>query len=84
MGVSADGAAGAGVLEADGYRFVGAVEPKADDFDGQGHLNNAATVRLFNDMRVEYVHGRIGSWWPEMIRERLHDRGARGSRALRE
>ena len=39
-----------------------------DDFDAQGHLNNAATVRLFNDMRVAYVHGRIGSWWPDEIR----------------
>ncbi len=59
---------GARVLAADGYRFVHDVVPRADDFDGQGHLNNASTVRLFNDMRIAYVHGEIGSWWPESIR----------------
>ncbi len=55
-------------LERDGYRFVAPVVTRADDFDAQGHLNNAATVRLFNDMRVAYVHGRVGPWWPEQIR----------------
>jgi acyl-CoA thioesterase FadM len=55
------------VLELDGYRFIAPVVTRADDFDGQGHLNNASTVRLFNDMRVAYVHGRIGPWWPEQI-----------------
>jgi acyl-CoA thioesterase FadM len=56
------------VLEADGYRFVVPVVTTDTDFDAQGHLNNAATVRLFNDMRVAYVHGRVGPWWPEAIR----------------
>ena len=38
----------------------------------QGHLNNAATVRLFNDLRVAYVHDAIGPEWIETIRrERL-------------
>jgi acyl-CoA thioesterase FadM len=60
--------AGARALGADGYRFVDPVAPRADDFDGQGHLNNASTVRLFNDMRIAYVHGKVGSWWPEAIR----------------
>lgn len=64
MGVST----GLDELEADGYRVVAPIETTPDDFDGQGHLNNAATVRLFNHMRVGYVHGRIGSWWPEAIR----------------
>ncbi len=68
MGVSVDGGAGPGALEADGYRFVRRVVPRDDDFDTQQHLNNAATVRLFNDMRVAYVHGEIGAWWPEAIR----------------
>ena len=45
------------MLAADGYRFVGPVEPGAYDFDAQSHLNNAATVRLFNDLRIAYVHG---------------------------
>jgi acyl-CoA thioesterase FadM len=26
------------------------------------------SVRLFNDMRIAYVHGRIGAWWPEAIK----------------
>jgi acyl-CoA thioesterase FadM len=67
VGVNADDA-GARALEADGYRFVEAVETRDDDFDAQGHLNNASTVRLFNDLRVAYVHGRVGSWWPDEIR----------------
>ena len=68
MGVSTGASAGEGVLEADGYRAVAPVDTQPHDFDTQGHLNNAATVRLFNDMRVAYVHGRIGAWWPEEIR----------------
>lgn len=58
---------GANALESDGYRVVQPVETRADDFDRQGHLNNAATVRLFNDMRISYAHARIGAWWPEAI-----------------
>ncbi|MCU1465804.1 MAG: hypothetical protein JWM72_1732 [Actinomycetia bacterium] len=68
MGVSNGDTEGARVLDADGYRAIDRVATRADDFDTQGHLNNAATVRLFNDMRVAYVHGRIGPWWPEEIR----------------
>jgi acyl-CoA thioesterase FadM len=63
VGVSADR-----VLEADGYRVVDPVVTRTEDFDAQGHLNNAATVRLFNDLRIAYVHGRIGAWWSEEIR----------------
>ncbi len=62
--MSADGYA---ALAADGYRFVEPVVPDADDFDGQGHLNNAAIVRLFNDMRISYILVRVGAWWPEEI-----------------
>jgi acyl-CoA thioesterase FadM len=68
VGVSVDTSEGARALAADGYRVVDRVATVADDFDQQGHLNNAATVRLFNDMRVSYVHGRVGAWWPEAIR----------------
>jgi len=67
VGVSTDDSVGARVLVADGYRAVAPIATGAADFDTQGHLNNAATVRLFNDMRVAYVHGRIGAWWPEAI-----------------
>ncbi len=68
MGVSTGESGGERVLAADGYRAVAPVATTSHDFDTQGHLNNAATVRLFNDMRVAYVHGRIGAWWPEEIR----------------
>jgi acyl-CoA thioesterase FadM len=68
VGVSIEDATGASVLDADGYRVVAPVDPRDDDFDAQRHLNNAAIVRLFNDMRVAYVHGRVGAWWPEEIR----------------
>ncbi len=59
---------GARVLVADGYAYADPVLPRDEDYDQQGHLNNAAIVRLFNDMRVAYVHGRVGAWWPEEIR----------------
>jgi acyl-CoA thioesterase FadM len=68
VGVSINDLAGGRVLEADGYRVVEPVEPRDDDFDAQRHLNNAAIVRLFNDMRIVYVQGRVGAWWPEEIR----------------
>jgi acyl-CoA thioesterase FadM len=64
--------AGAAALRADGYRFVIPVVPAPGDFDAQGHLNNASTVRLFNDLRVAYVRGEVGDEWVETIRrERL-------------
>ena len=61
--------AGADELAADGYRYANAVDVQAGDFDGQGHLNNAAIVRLFNDMRIDYVRGSIGAWWTDAIQE---------------
>ena len=60
-------ASGADALRAEGYRFVIDVEPEPIDFDGQGHLNNAATVRLFNDLRVAYVRGEVGSTWIDIL-----------------
>jgi len=66
--VGVSGQRGAAVLVADGYRFVLPVEPLAGDFDGQGHLNNAATVRLFNDLRMAYVHDEVGEVWLELLR----------------
>ncbi len=64
MGVSGPGAA---ELRAEGYRFVVPVEPVPADFDAQGHLNNAATVRLFNDLRIAYVQGEVGFEWVETL-----------------
>ncbi len=66
------GTAGAHVLAADGYRFVVPVETAAADFDAQGHLNNAATIRLFNDLRIAYVRGEVGPAWVDRLqRDRL-------------
>ena len=59
---------GAAALIAEGYRFVVPVAPAPDDFDAQGHLNNASTVRLFNDLRVAYVRDEVGEVWIEMLR----------------
>lgn len=71
MGVTA-ASAGALALEADGFRFVVPVVPAADDFDMQGHLNNAAIVRIFNDLRIAYVQQRLDPRWREhIISERL-------------
>ena len=39
-----------------GFRFVVPAPTLPDDFDRQGHLNNAAIVRVFNDLRIAYVH----------------------------
>jgi len=59
---------GAAALAADGYRFVVPVESENGDFDAQGHLNNASTVRLFNDVRIAYVRGEVGEEWAEILR----------------
>jgi acyl-CoA thioesterase FadM len=56
-------------LVADGYRFITAVPTADGDYDGQRHLNNAATVRIFNDLRIAYVQGVLGDWWPQELRE---------------
>lgn len=66
MGVTAS--LGASALHDEGYRFVITIEPGPADFDAQGHLNNAATVRLFNDMRVAYIQRRIGERWVDHLR----------------
>jgi acyl-CoA thioesterase FadM len=58
------------VLAADGYRFVADVPTTEHDYDLQGHLNNAAIVRLFNDLRIAYVQVVAGDWWPEMLQAR--------------
>ena len=56
-------------LHDEDYRFVVPIEPRPDDFDAQGHLNNAATVRIFNDMRVAYIHRTLGDQWGEHLRK---------------
>ena len=56
-------------LARDGYRFVVPAPTVPDDFDRQQHLNNAAIVRVFNDLRIAYVVGAVGEWWPDFIAE---------------
>jgi len=48
--------------------FVVPVELVPSDFDAQGHLNNASTVRLFNEVRIAYVRGEVGAEWVETLR----------------
>jgi acyl-CoA thioesterase FadM len=65
VGVTAS--AGATALETEGFRFVVPVVPAAGDFDAQGHLNNAAIVRIFNDLRIAYVYERLDARWREHL-----------------
>lgn len=60
------------VTPLDGFRFVVPVASSPDDFDGQGHLNNAATVKYFNDVRIAYVMQEVGAAWRDQLtRDRL-------------
>jgi len=51
-----------------GYRYVVPVELHADHIDGQGHLNNAAVARIFNDLRVAHIGAGPGVRWGEYLR----------------
>jgi acyl-CoA thioesterase FadM len=51
----------------DGYPFVAGVDTGTDDFDTQGHLNNAAIVRLLNDLRMGFVHSCLGQRWTDHL-----------------
>ncbi len=61
------GLTGEEALAADGYRVVAPVPVADTDYDRQGHLNNAAIVRMFNDMRISYVFEHVGTWWGDEI-----------------
>jgi acyl-CoA thioesterase FadM len=50
-----------------GYRFVVPVAPTDADVDSQGHLNNAAIARIFNDLRVAYIQAGPGRPWGEYL-----------------
>jgi acyl-CoA thioesterase FadM len=63
VGVSAHDA-----LRADGYAWTLELTMRDDDFDAQGHLNNAAIARHFNDLRVAYVQARLGVPWLDWLR----------------
>ena len=55
-------------LAADGYRFIIDAPTNEGDYDRQGHLNNAAAVRLLNDLRIAYVEAVAGEWWRDVLR----------------
>jgi acyl-CoA thioesterase FadM len=69
VGVTATSATPSGhtALADDGFRFVVPVTPAPVDFDRQGHLNNAAIVRIFNDLRISYVQERLDIRWREHL-----------------
>jgi acyl-CoA thioesterase FadM len=71
-------------LERDGYHHIRAAPTSDGDFDRQGHLNNAATVRVFNDARATYVREEIGDWWLEAIAEARYVIAARELHVLYE
>lgn len=79
MGVNA-----AEALAADGYRFITSIEPATGDYDAQGHLNNAAIVRFFNDVRVAYVQQRVGTRWTDLLRSEAYVVAARELHVLYE
>jgi acyl-CoA thioesterase FadM len=57
------------VTQLEGFRFIVPVAPGDDDYDAQGHLNNASIVRLFNDLRIAYVHQVAGDDWGATLRD---------------
>jgi len=59
---------GVGALHDEGYRFLIPIEPQPADFDAQGHLNNAAIGRIFNDVRIAYIARYLGERWREFLR----------------
>ncbi len=61
--------AGAGhdALRADGYAWSAGVATSDGDFDAQGHLNNSAIVRHFNDLRIGYVQANLGDVWIDWL-----------------
>lgn len=52
----------------EGYRYVVPVTLTPEHIDGQGHLNNAAVARIFNELRVAYIGAGPGPRWGEYLR----------------
>ncbi len=50
------------------FAWTSRLDLLGDDFDRQGHLNNAAIARLCNDLRVAYIQANIGEPWIEWLR----------------
>ncbi len=47
----------------DGY-YVAPAPTTDAHYDMQGHLNNAAALSLFNDLRIGYITHVVGGAWP--------------------
>ena len=61
--------AGVDALRTDGFVVVFDVDPVDVDADKhQAHLNNAAAVRMCNELRVAYVAARLAPDWPRFCR----------------
>lgn len=61
--------AGLAALVADGFRVCFDVEPIEEDRDVfLDHLNNAAAVRMFNEVRVAYTARHLSPAWPRYVR----------------
>ena len=72
------------MAELAGYRFVVPIATSDGDFDAQGHLNNAAIVRVFNDVRIAYVQQAIGADWIDTLRRERYVVAARELHVLYE
>ena len=75
---------GTEILRSDGYCVIGDVAVTPDHYDAQGHLNNAAIGRLFNDMRISYILETVGMWWVDILRTQKLVVAARESHILYE
>lgn len=49
-----------GVTLLAGYPVAMKVDPRPEHYDTQGHLNNVAAIRIFQDIRVIYMRDRVG------------------------
>ena len=60
---------GVTALAEDGFVAVFDVETLETDRDEyQDHLNNAAVVRIFNELRTAYIAARFAPDWPRLVR----------------
>ena len=60
---------GTHALHTDGYPVLFDVEALDTDRDEyQDHLNNAAAVRMFNELRTAYIAARYAPDWPRFVR----------------
>ena len=49
-----------GIALLEGYPAALQITPRPDHYDVQGHLNNAAAIRIIQDLRVTYMRDVLG------------------------